>query len=95
MSIIEIESEKQFNELVAKHDNVIVDFYAGWCGTCKQLADTFNDVKTKYPKATILKVNVDEEDLEEIVANHKLGPLPHVVSYHKGKQEAGIIQFLL
>jgi len=67
MSTIEIESETQFNELIAKHDNVIVDFYAGWCGTCKQLADGFAEVKNKYPKATILKVNVDEEELEDIV----------------------------
>jgi len=92
MSYIEIESENQFNGLLSTNDHVIVDFYASWCGPCKNLASNFDEIKAKYPNITILKVNIDEEDLEGIIESHEVSSLPHVFYYFKNNRQDSKLQ---
>lgn len=40
---------------------VLVDFWAEWCGPCKQIAPALEDLSTEYAgRLTIAKVNIDE-----------------------------------
>lgn len=39
---------------------VVVDYFATWCGPCRVIAPQFADMSTRYPKATFLKVDVDQ-----------------------------------
>ena len=45
-----------FDSIISKGD-VLVDFYAVWCGPCKMLAPELEEVKDKVQ---IVKVNIDE-----------------------------------
>ncbi|KAL8572353.1 hypothetical protein ACOMHN_023122 [Nucella lapillus] len=38
---------------------VVVDFFAKWCGPCRNIAPKFQEFSTAYPKAVFLKVDVD------------------------------------
>ena len=40
---------------------VLVDFYADWCGPCKMLAPTIEQLASEMPDVKFAKVNVDNE----------------------------------
>ena len=72
MATIKLTTEK-FKELVFNYDTeqewkykgslpAIIDFYADWCGPCRVLAPTVEQVANEYSgKIDVYKVNVDEQ----------------------------------
>ena len=57
---IEIESFKQLNETIAKYENVVLDFWAPWCGPCRMLMSVLEDISYEDNNIVILKINTDE-----------------------------------
>jgi thioredoxin 1 len=54
-------SDKNFEETISKNKVVLVDFWAGWCGPCRALAPTIEELaKEMAGKVLVAKLNVDE-----------------------------------
>lgn len=55
-------TEQDFDEIVMQNDKpVLVDFWAPWCGPCKALAPTLDELAEEYAdEIEIVKVNIDE-----------------------------------
>jgi thioredoxin len=60
MAYIDLTKET-FNETLDNNEIVIIDFWAEWCGPCKQFAPIFEKVAQDNPDITFGKVNTEEQ----------------------------------
>ena len=59
---MDVINRKQFDELLPTHPVVLIDFYADWCGPCKQLAPVLEELAVELKgKVHFAKINIDEE----------------------------------
>jgi len=54
-------TDKNFEETISKNKVVLVDFWAGWCGPCRALAPTIEELSRELAgKVLVAKLDVDE-----------------------------------
>jgi thioredoxin 1 len=63
---------------------VVVDFWAEWCGPCRQIAPALEQIsKEMAGKVTITKLNVDEN--QETPSNYGIRGIPTLIMFKDGK----------
>mgnify|MGYP000725264231 FL=1 len=78
-------TDDNFDTAVAGDQPVVVDFWAEWCGPCKQMSPHLEAVAEEMAgKVKIAKINVDENP----VAASKFGGLPTLMMFKGGKVTA-------
>ena len=85
-NILDINQDQFIEEVVERSKTVpvLVDFWAPWCGPCKQLTPSLEKlVNQKSGKIILVKINVDEN--QGIAAQLKIQSIPTVYGFVDGK----------
>ena len=63
---------------------VVLDFYATWCGPCKDMDPVVRSLERKYSDVIVLKINVDK--FEDIAEKYKVRSMPTFVFLRNKKK---------
>lgn len=93
MSKILYPNQEEFNELI-KNENVLVDFFATWCGPCKMIGPNIEKIADEFDDLTVIKVDVDQHP--EIAMVYGIQTIPTLIVFKQGelvKQQVGFVSY--
>ena len=88
--VAEVSSAAWDKEVIAHNGLVMVDFWAVWCGPCRMIAPTVEELAKEYAgKIKVLKLNTDENP--DIASKYKIMGIPTIIFVKSGQEADRIV----
>ena len=85
-----VNSETFASEVLEQTKLVLVDFWAEWCGPCKQIAPTLEELAEKYSEnLSVCKVDVDAN--RELALQYNVRSIPSLMIFKNGEMVDSLI----
>jgi len=73
-------TDSNISEVLSSAKVVLVDFWAPWCGPCRMLAPTVEEIASEFEgRAVVAKCNVDEA--EEVAIKYGIRNIPTLIYF--------------
>lgn len=79
------------SEVLEYSGQVLVDFWASWCGPCQMLAPIIDEIGQEVKDLKIVKVDVDSE--ADLAAKYNVSSIPTVVIFKNGQVVETVVGF--
>jgi len=90
MTIQEITDEEFASEVLASEVPVLVEFWAPWCGPCRQLAPVLEQLaEERAGSLKVVKINQDEQPLRS--AEYRVMGVPTMLVFERGEAVAQLV----
>ena len=83
MSVLTITKENFDTEVIKSEKTVLLDFWAAWCGPCRQLSPVVDEIAEERADIKVGKVNVDEQG--ELAQQFGVMSIPTLIVFKEGK----------
>ena len=85
-----VNNETFTSEVLEQTKLVLVDFWAEWCGPCKQIAPTLEGIAEKYSEnLSVCKVDVDSN--RELALQYNVRSIPSLMIFKNGEMVDSLI----
>jgi thioredoxin len=74
-------TSKDFDTTITGNAIVLLDFWASWCGPCRQFAPVFEAMSEQHPDIVFAKINTEEE--REIAAQFQIRSIPTLMVFRE------------
>lgn len=81
MATIELVSEN-FENTITTNDIVLVDFWASWCGPCRQFAPIYEEASEQHEGVVFGSVNTEEQ--RSLAAAARITSIPTLMAFREG-----------
>jgi thioredoxin 1 len=83
-------TDANFEEIISKNKIALIDFWANWCGPCRALAPTIQELAKEYSgKILVGKLDVDENP--STAERFKVFSIPTMILFKEGKEAERLV----
>src|SRR5918992_2951769 len=82
-AIIQVTDASFQAEVLESETPVLVDFWAPWCGPCRVIAPSLEEINGEQENLRVVKLNVDENQV--IAARYEVMSLPTLIVFKNGQ----------
>ena len=84
MATVKVDKNNFKADVLGAHEPVVVDFWAEWCGPCKMIAPSLEEIaKELGAKVKVAKLNIDENP--ELAAEYGVRSIPTLMIFKGGE----------
>ncbi len=79
-------TENRFYALISRTTPTLVEFYATWCGPCREMQTILEDLeRTMRTRADVIRIDTDSPENGNLTRQHHIMSVPTFILYREGR----------